>query len=65
MFSHASFGGDCGIEEQGQASPREVPSTTVLVDGQMLERPSMRTDHSVGRGTTGTEDACVLGCEIR
>ncbi len=65
MFSHCWCGGDCGIEEQGQASPSGVPPMTVRVAGQILESPSVRTDHSVGKGTTGTEEACVLGWEIR
>lgn len=53
------------MDEQRQASPRGTPPMLVLVAGQMLERPSMSTDHRVGRGTTGTEDACVLGWERR
>lgn len=65
MFSHACAGGDVGIVEQFQASPSDMPSILVRVVGQMSERPSMSTDHKVGRGTTGTEDAWVVGWDIR
>lgn len=65
MFSQGWFGGDSGIEEQGHASPRGLPLIVVLVAGQMLDSPSIKTDQRVGRGTTGTEDACVVGCDNR
>ena len=65
MFSHCWAGGDAGIVEQGQASPRGSPAMLVLVAGQILDKPSISTDHSVGSGTIGTDDACVVGCEIR
>lgn len=65
MFSHDCAGGEAGIVVHGQASPRDTPSTIVLVAGQMLDSPSMSTDHNVGSGMIGTELACVVGCEIR
>jgi len=54
-----------GIALQGHASPSGTPSSCVRVAGQMGARPSMRTDHRVGSGMTGTLDACVEGCESR
>jgi len=59
--SHGSAGGERGIDEHGQASPRDIPSILVRVEGQIVERPSTRTAQTVGRGTTGTEEACVEG----
>lgn len=50
-----------GSVDSGQASPREVLSRTVREAGQTGARPSMRTDQRVGRGTIGTDDACVEG----
>ena len=61
IFSHSSAGGDAGIVLQGQASPRATPAMFVLVAGQMLDKPSMSTDHNVGSETIGTDDACVVG----
>lgn len=52
-------------DERGQASPSETPESCVLEGGQMGARPSMRMCHSVGRGTIGTEEACVDGWERR
>lgn len=49
--------GVTGRVESGQASPREVSSSTVRDGGQMGARPSMRTDQRVGRGTIGIEEA--------
>lgn len=57
MFSHGRLGGEGGIDEQGHASPRETPSICVRVEGQTLERPSMRMVHKVGTVITGTEAA--------
>ncbi len=51
--------------ESGQASPREVESSVVREAGQIGERPSIKTDQSIGRGTIGMEDARVLGWERR
>ena len=53
------------MESQGQASPRGVPDMLVRVDGQMGERPLTRTPHSVGKGTIGTDEARVDGCDRR
>lgn len=61
MLSHGAAGGDCGIVEHGQASPIDIPSTWVRVDGQMLDKPSISTDQSVGRAIIGTWDALVDG----
>ena len=61
MFSHDRAGGDVGIVEQFHASPNDIPSIFVRVAGQISERPSMRTDHRVGKGTTGTDAASVMG----
>ena len=65
MVSHGKAGGECGIEEHGQASPRFTPSICVRVAGQTQERPFIRTVQSVGTVTTGTEAAWVVGCERR
>ncbi len=65
MVSQGCVFGKTGIVERGQASPREVPSRVVRDWGQIGARPSMSTDHRVGRGTIGTEEAWVVGCESR
>ena len=65
MVSQGCVVGRTGIVERGQASPREVSSRFVRDGGQIGARPSMRTDQRVGRGTIGTEEACVVGCERR
>ena len=64
MVSHNCAGGDLGIVVHGQASPRGMPSIDVREAGQIEDRPSMRTDQSVAMDTTGTDDACVVGCEM-
>ncbi|KAK5633509.1 hypothetical protein RRF57_009223 [Xylaria bambusicola] len=50
-----------GIDEQGQASPREMPFMAVREFGQIGARPAMRTFHNTGRTTTALEAACVVG----
>lgn len=65
MDSHGCAGGDCGMSEQGQASPMERPSICVREGGQIEDRPSIRTVQSVVMGTIGTEDARVEGCDRR
>ena len=65
MLSHGCAGGLDGIEEHGQASPRDTPFTCVRVAGHMLESPSINTDHSVDRDMTGTEEIVVVGWERR
>lgn len=55
----------CGMEEQGQASPREVPLIAVREGGQMGANPVMRTFQRVGSGTIGIDDACVDGWASR
>jgi hypothetical protein len=61
MFSHGCAGGVEGIEKHGQASPSDTPFTCVRVGGHMLESPSIKTDHNVGKGMTGAEERVVLG----
>ena len=61
MFSQGSAGGLEGIEEHGQASPSDTPSTCVRVAGHMLDRPSINTDHRVDKDMTGTEMVVVVG----
>lgn len=61
MVSHGLAGGDLGIEERGQASPRGMESTWVREGGHMGARPSIRTCQRVVRGTTGTDDIDVAG----
>jgi hypothetical protein len=51
--------------DNGQASPSDVPSMVVRAAGQIGPSPSIKTDHSVGSRTIGTEEACVVGCEMR
>lgn len=65
MFSQGSDGGDGGIDEHCQASPRDTPSIWVREEGQTLDRPLMRTVQRVGTVITGTEAAWVVGCERR
>lgn len=65
MFSHGCAGGADGIEEHGHASPSETPFTCVRVAGHMLESPSINTDHSVDKDTTGVGAIVVVGCERR
>ena len=65
MLSHFCAGGLGGIEEQGQASPSDMPLTSVRVAGHMLDRPSISTDHSVGKDTTGAEEITVVGWESK
>ena len=65
MLSHGEEGGDGGMDEQGQASPRETPSIRVREDGQTPDRPFMRTVQRVGTVMMGTEEAWVVGCESR
>ena len=48
-----------------QASPMGWPSMTVREAGQIGARPSMSTFQRVVRGTMGTEEAWVDGCEMR
>jgi len=62
MVSH---GGEAGMLERGQASPRGVPSIAVRDEGQIGARPSIRTCQRVGRITMGIEEAWVVGCWIR
>ena len=64
MFSQGCVGWE-GMTEHRQASPIETPSICVRVDGQMGDRPSIKTDHSVEMGIIGTEEAWVEGCESR
>ena len=65
MFSHACAGGDAGIDEHGQASPMDTPSTCVREFGQILASPLIRTVHSVGMVMMGTDEAWVDGWERR
>jgi hypothetical protein len=65
MVSQGCVVGRTVIVERGQASPSEVPSRAVRDGGQIGARPSMSTDQRVGRGTIGTEEAWVVGCESR
>lgn len=65
MFSQGNEGGEGGIDAHGQASPRDTPSIRVREGGHIHERPSMRTVQRVGTVMTGTEAACVVGCERR
>lgn len=51
----------CGIVEQGQASPREMPLMAVREGGQIGAKPVIRTSQRVGRSTIGIEEACVEG----
>lgn len=55
----------CGIDEQGQASPREMPLMAVREGGQMGAKPVIKTSHRVGRDTMGIEEACVEGWDRR
>ena len=61
MFSQGCAGGEAGIPLHGHASPTETPLTWTREEGQMLARPLIRTDQSVGMVMTGTEAACVDG----
>ena len=65
MFSQGNEGGEGGIDKQGHASPKEIPSIVVRVEGQTFERPLIRTDHRVGTVITGTLVAIVEGWERR
>ena len=65
MVSHGCEGGEGGIEELGQASPRDTPSICVRVEGHTVERLFMRRSQRVGMVMIGTEVACVDGCERR
>ena len=65
IVSQGWAGGDCGIDRQGQASPIEVFAITVRVEGQIGARPFTKTSQRVGRGTIGTEEARVDGCDSR
>lgn len=56
MFSQGLVGCE-GMAEQGQASPREMPSICVRVEGQIGDKPSMMTDQRVGTGMMGTDAA--------
>jgi hypothetical protein len=62
MLSHAGAGGDIGSIEHCQASPMATPSICVREGGQIEEKPSISTVHSVVIGTIGTEEASVDGC---
>lgn len=53
----------CGMELQGQASPRETPLMAVREAGQMGPRPFINTFQSTGIGTMMTLEAWVEGCE--
>lgn len=63
--SHGSEVEVVGMEESGQASPRETPSITVREAGQIGARPSIRTCQRVGIGTMRTDEAWVVGWEMR
>lgn len=65
MFSQGSEGGEGGMDEQGQASPIDIPSTWVRDAGHTLDKPLMRSVQSVGTVMTGTDAAWVVGCERR
>lgn len=54
-----------GMELRGQASPREVESIMVRVEGQTGARPSIRTDQRVGRGIIGLPRWTVRGWDRR
>ena len=53
----------CGIELQGQASPRETPLMAVRDGGQIGARPLIKTFQSTGMGTMMTLEAWVAGCD--
>lgn len=55
----------CGIEEHGQASPREIPLMAVREGGQIGAKPVIKTSQRVGRRTIGIEEACVEGWDKR
>ena len=57
IVSHGWEGGDGGIEELGQASPRDTLSIWVRVGGQTLDKPAIRRSQSVGTVMIGTEEA--------
>ena len=61
MDSHCWAGGEEGMVEHGQASPKVAPETCVLQVVQTGARPSIRRVHNVVTGTTGTEFICVAG----
>ena len=65
MLSQGRFCGSEGIELHGQASPSEVPPMEAREDGQIGPRPSIRTSHNAGNGTTGIEEALVSGWDKR
>jgi hypothetical protein len=46
-----------GIIERGQASPRETPSISVRVEGQIGAREDMSVSQKVGRRIIRTEEA--------
>jgi hypothetical protein len=62
MVSHVE---EEGMVDRGQASPSGVESIWVRDGGQIGDSPSIKTCHSVGRETTGTEDAWVVGWEMK
>jgi hypothetical protein len=64
MFSQGCVGCE-GMTEHGHASPIEMPSICVLVDGQIGDKLSMSTFHRVGSGIMGTDDACVDGWDSK
>lgn len=65
MDSQGSETESVGIEVRGHASPRDMPSMIVREAGQMGAKPSMRTCHRVGTGTMKTDEAWVVGWEMR
>lgn len=65
IVSQRGVAASAGMVVKRHASPMDVPSTSVRDAGQIGARPSMRTLHKVGRGTIGTDAACVEGWEMR
>ena len=51
--------------ERGHASPMEMPSIWVRLEGQIGPRPLVMTPQRVGRRTMGAEEAWVVGWEIK
>lgn len=55
----------CGMEEHGQASPREIPLMAVREGGQIGANPVISMSQKVGKRTIGIDDACVDGWDSR
>lgn len=55
----------CGIDEHGQASPREMPLMAVREGGQMGAKPVISMSQNVGTRTIGIDEACVEGWDSR